>query len=907
MSFRLKTMLMIGLTEALFLLLLLWQALAYIERSGEEALYSRANETSHLFSLLVKGSVISSDIASLDEITQQIVKLKDIQYIRVIDNIGILAEAGDTSSLENGFVEDTKMHQVNGGIFDTQDIVSVAGVEFAKVQVGLSVNSLLLFVADARYRLIIIALAELFIVALVSLILSRYLTKGLLTLQKVALAVTKGDMRSRAKIISKDELGVTANAFNVMLDKINSDQKKLNENAIHLTQAKQIAEEASQAKSRFLSQMSHEIRSPMNAVLGAVNLVAEKIKEPPEYIRLLNTAKTSGNALLGVVNDILDFSKIEAGHMELKYSEVDLAALVEDVLDSVEAKTTKNQLTLLGDVSPSAIGRVVTDAIHFRQILNILVDNACKFTDEGVVMVSLNRVKSEAGDEILHVIVKDSGIGIKENALTTIFDEFEQVDSTLEARSSGTGLGLNIARGLINLMNGTIGVSSVIGEGSEFYFTLPMMFVDQAEFKMPVFKGPMVLVSNNHSMRSIFTEKMAYMNVDFFGFEDINALREKMDERFVSNSAIWLIDDNVLNDEEKINNDWINSLDININCISSLGKDLPSAYKNANRINRPIFCHDICYLNSINKTKASAETQKDNRQDKDQNSHQISHQSNRQSNQQNTNSSHILLVDDIEANRFIGGETLKNRGYAVFFASDGVEALEILEKQHFDVILMDVRMPRMNGIDAVISLKAGHSINRDTPVIAMTANAEVSERERCKVAGMDDFIAKPFDTQVLVECINRCIYNTKIKSKSTTNNSNATASHAINNKHAGQSLTETDLLSKNTLDQLTEDTSPEAVLTLIGFFLDDITQRTQSIEQSLIDEDIEGISEHAHALKSSAGSLGADAMFSFCKALEQASLAKDLPKANTLCKELNYITERTITVYKNFRDKQIGV
>ena len=911
MSFRLKTMLMIGLTEALFLLLLLWQALAYIERSGEEALYSRANETSHLFSLLVKSSVISSDIASLDEITQQIVKLKDIQYIRVIDNIGILAEAGDTSSLENGFVEDTKMHQVDGGIFDTQDIVSVAGVEFAKVQVGLSVNSLLLFVADARYRLIIIALAELFIVALVSLILSRYLTKGLLTLQKVALAVTKGDMSSRAKIISKDELGVTANAFNVMLDKINSDQKKLNENTIHLTQAKQIAEEASQAKSRFLSQMSHEIRSPMNAVLGAVNLVAEKIKEPPEYIRLLNTAKTSGNALLGVVNDILDFSKIEAGHMELKYSEVDLAALVEDVLDSVEAKTTKNQLTLLGDVSPGAIGRVVTDAIHFRQILNILVDNACKFTDEGVVMVSLNRVKSETGEEILHVIVKDSGIGIKESALTTIFDEFEQVDSTLEARSSGTGLGLNIARGLINLMNGTIGVSSVIGEGSEFYFTLPMMFVDQAEFKMPVFEGPMVLVSNNQSMRSIFTEKMDYMNVDFFGFDDINALREKMDERFVSHSAIWLIDDNVLNDDEKINNDWINALDININCISSLGKDLPSAYKNANRINRPIFCHDICYLNAINKTKASAEIKKDNCQDKyqnnHQNNHQSNHQSNRQSNQQNTHSSHILLVDDIEANRFIGGETLKNRGYEVFFACDGIEALEILEKQHFDVILMDVRMPRMNGIDAVISLKAGHSINRDTPVIAMTANAEVSERERCKVAGMDDFIAKPFDTQVLVECINRCIYNTKVKRKSTTNNSIATEGHAINNKHVEQGLTETDLLSKNTLDQLTADTSPEAVLTLIGFFLDDITQRTQLIARSLIDEDIEGISEHAHALKSSAGSLGADAMFSFCKALEQASLAKDLPKANTLCKELNYITESTVTVYTNFRENQIEV
>ncbi|MEL0657834.1 response regulator [Psychromonas arctica] len=907
MSFRLKTMLMIGLTEALFLLLLLWQALAYIERSGEEALYSRATETSHLFGLLVKSSVISSDIASLDEITQQIVELKDIRYIRVIDNIGVLAQAGDTSSLKNGFIEDTKVYQVNDGLFDAQVLVSVSGVEFAKVQVGLSVDSLLLFVTDARYRLIMIALAELFIVALVSLILSRYLTKGLLALQKVALAVTKGDMRSRAKIISKDELGITAEAFNVMLDKINCDQKKLNENATHLTKAKQVAEDASQAKSRFLSQMSHEIRSPMNAVLGAVNLVAEQIKEPPEYIRLLNTAKTSGNALLGVVNDILDFSKIEAGHMELKYSEVNLAELVEDVLNSVEAKTANNELTLLGDLSPGAIGRVITDAIHFRQILNILVDNACKFTDKGVVMVSLSRVKSEDGDEMLHVSVKDSGMGIKQSSLTKIFDEFEQVDSTLEARTSGTGLGLNIAQGLINLMNGSIGVSSVLGEGSEFYFTLPVMFVDQPNLKMPVLEGPMVLVSSNQSLQRIFSDKMNYMNVPFFSFESIKSLHENMEKSLLSHTAIWLIDDNVLNDVEAYFNDWVNSLNININCISSLGNDLPVPYRDFNRINRPIFCHDICYLNSINKIYSSVKIKKE------------------RSNNNQKNS--ILLVDDIEANRFIAGETLKNRGYQVSFACDGIEALEILEKQHFDVVLMDVRMPRMNGIDAVRYLKGGEGINRHTPVIAMTANAEVSEMERCKAAGMDEFIGKPFDTQILVECINRCIYKTKIKMQSITetkvetkvetdvdknldesNNNLATNNTNNDNEELIEEtfLSKEVLLSKESLKALVIDTSPVAVLTLIGFFIDDIHRRTELINLSLKSCDLEELGDHAHALKSSAGSLGAEAMFSFCKNLEQASLAEDFPKAKSICADLNHIAERTLTVYKDFRNNQGG-
>ena len=896
MSFRLKTMLMIGLTEALFLLLLLWQSLSYIEHSGEDSLYRRASETSHLFSLLVKSSVISSDIASLDEITQQIVELKDIRYIRIIDNIGVLAQAGDTSTLKNGFIEDTKVYQVDDNVFDVQELVSVSGVEFAKVQVGLSVDSLLLFVTDARYRLIMIALAELFIVALVSLILSRYLTKGLLALQKVAIAVTKGDMSSRAKIISKDELGVTAEAFNVMLDKINCNQKKLNENAIQLTKAKQIAEDASQAKSRFLSQMSHEIRSPMNAILGAVNLVAEQIKEPPEYIRLLNTAKSSGNALLGVVNGILDFSKIEAGHMELKYSEIDLAALVEDVLNSVEAKTVKSELTLLGDVSPGEIGRVVTDATHFRQVLNILVDNACKFTEKGIVMVTLSRIMLKTGKEMLHVSVKDSGMGIKERCLSKIFDEFEQVDSTLEARTSGTGLGLNIAQGLITLMDGTIGVSSVIGQGSEFYFTLPVEFIDQVPLEMPMLKGPMILVSGNESLRSVFSEKMIQMDVAFFEFDDISTLRENITDQLLSNTAIWLIDDNVLCKKE-CHHDWINSLNLNINCISSLGRDLPFPYCDFNRINRPIYCHDICYLNSINKMKSIERTKIE--------------KTTIDTNKSVDNKSTLLLVDDIEANRFVAGETLKNRGYQVYFACDGIEALEVLEKQLFDVILMDVRMPRMNGIDAVKNLKAGNSINRLTPVIAMTANAEVSEMERCKAAGMEDFIGKPFDTEILVECINRCIYNTKVKIKSITE-AEVEAAHAgkiniisNNTNDDSEELREGVFLSKKTLKGLAEDTSPEAVLTLIGFFIDDIKHRTELINQSLNSSDLEALGDHAHALKSSAGSLGAEAMFSFCKNLEQASLAKDLPKAKGICKELKHIAKRTVTVYKDFRNNQV--
>ena len=893
MSFRIKTMLFIGITEALFLLLLLWQSLAYLEHSGEEALYKRANETTHLFSLLAKNAVISSDIAALDEITTQIAELADVRYIRVVDSIGILAEAGDTSSLKSGFIEDIQIKEVDDGIFDAQTLVTESGIEFAKVQVGLPVDTLVLFIAEARHRLFSIALAELIMVALVSLILGRYLTKGLLALQKVALSVTKGDMSSRVDNDSEDELGITAKAFNVMLDKINTDQRKLNENAVNLTKSKEIAEKASQAKSRFLSQMSHEIRSPMNAVLGAVNLVAEKITEPPEHIHLLKTAQSSGVALLGVVNEILDFSKIEAGHMALKYTKADLPTIVEDVLYSAEAKSTNNKLTILGDISPECVRSIITDPARLRQIFNILVDNACKFTHEGVVLVTLDRIKLENGNEALQVHVKDSGIGIREEYLTKIFNEFEQVDSTLEASASGTGLGLNIAKGLVELMDGSIGVNSVPSQGSDFYFTLPMEFVTKKSLIKTVFEGPMVLVSNNISLRAAFAHKMQQMEVDFYEYEDITLLREQANSQLLSSTAIWLLDDTIIVNES--NYLWLESTLNSVSdiCfISGLSSKQVNAYVDFTRINKPLFFHKLCDSNFNNNVIPQKKSQLAGIENRDAIEKTVDEENNvkntnpsiNSSDSRNKNKTNILLVDDMEANRFIAGETLKNRGFEVSFACNGIEALEVLETKVFDVVLMDIRMPKMNGIDAVKSLKAGNGINKNTPIIAMTANVEKSEMERCKAAGMEDFVGKPFKTQVLVDSINRCIYNAKITTKSDENDA----------------LNKDDILSIALLNSLVEDISQEAVLMLADLFITDIEERSQLMKEALDKIDIEGLGEHAHALKSSAGSLGAIAMHQFCTDLEKASLANDFPKAQLICKNLNGITESTLNAYKNF-------
>lgn len=868
MSFRMKTMLLIGLTEGFFLLLLLWQSLDYLEHSGEEALYTRAYETTHLFSLLTKKSVISSDLAALTEMTRQISNLKDVKYIRVVDSIGVLAQAGDVKSLDRNFIEDFRVEQVNDGVFDTQTLITISGVEFASVQVGLSIEPLLSFNSKAQTRLVGIALTELFMVALVSLILGRYLTTGLLALQKVALSITKGDMSSRVVDLSKDELGITAKAFNVMLDKIDVDQKKLNESAVNLTKAKQTAENASQAKSRFLSQMSHEIRSPLNAVLGAVNLVAEKTTKPPEHIRLLKTAQSSGIALLGVVNEILDFSKIEAGHMELSYGEINLLNLVEDVLNSAEAKIVSPKLTIIGDIAPDCSGDIITDGGCLRQILNILVDNACKFTSEGTVIVTVQRTQLEDNTCVLQVYIKDSGIGIKEEYLDTIFKEFEQVDSTLEAKFSGTGLGLNIAKGLVDLMEGSIGVDSMPGHGSNFYFSIPVSFINEDLPEKPKVDGPLVFVSDNQSLLTFFSNKAQDMNVEFFSFDDIHMLRKQNIKTLLSKTAICIIDDSVtVNDS---NGAWLQSLDknFNINCISRFGVNLPLALTGFNRINRPVFCHELCSLS----------LQRSDIQDKKEALIDDSRHDNKK----------ILLVDDIEANRFIGGETLKNRGFNVSFASNGIEALEILSTQNFDVVLMDVRMPIMNGIVAVETLRQSVGINQNTPVIAMTANAEKSEMSRCEAAGMNDFVSKPFDTQRLIDSINRCIDSRQDKVSSSLTSSHTSTSN------------KDEFLSEIVLTNLAEDTSKDSLIILIGIFIAEIEERTQLLKKALAEVDYEGLYEHAHALKSSAGSLGAQAMYTFCIELEQASSIKNLSNVNDICKQLTFIAEQTHKTYDDF-------
>lgn len=528
-----------------------------------------------------------------------------------------------------------------------------------------------------------------------------------------------------------------------------------------LLEAKTDAEEASKAKSRFLSFMSHEIRSPMNAVLGSLALIKErgKLQESEQYY--LDLARESGNALLKVVNEVLDFSKIEAGRVEFTTSPCSLSGLIEGVQSSILAKGIKSEVGMFYEPVEELPRVIVVDRDHLRQVLTILLDNAYKFTDKGEVRVTVDSVHLEekAGQGRLRVSVKDTGPGIPPELVDTVFSEFEQTDAIRDSGFGGTGLGLAIAKRLVAGMGGTIGVKSEVGVGSSFSVEIP--------FELP-------------------------------GVDE--------QQRGVANSVV---------------------------------EPLPDT----------------------NGGGASPETRSQLR---------------------------ILLVDDVEANLIIGSELLKNRGYVVDLARNGAEAVEMASLTEYSVILMDMRMPILNGLEATQKIRNSGGKNTATPIIALTANAEKSEIERCLEGGMNGFVSKPFDIERLHQTIEDRL---------------AESSKGETSMNREEELgREPEVLSEAVLGQLTKDTSVESLPMMISVFINEIRKRIEGIDSAAKSHDELEIREQAHALKSCSGTFGGLRLQAAAGQLESLASRSNACENPELISQVLKVAEETLVTYSEFRE-----
>ena len=508
-----------------------------------------------------------------------------------------------------------------------------------------------------------------------------------------------------------------------------------------LRAAKDKAEEATRAKSQFLANMSHEIRTPMNGVIGAAELLADTplTVSQREYLYMVSQ---SADALLHLINDILDFSKIEAGRLELEHVSFNLRDELADTLQSFAARATEKRIELACHVALDVPDALEGDPYRLRQVIINLVGNALRFTDKGEVVVDIAVGAKTDKEALLRIAVSDTGPGIPPDKEQLIFEAFSQADSSFTRRYGGTGLGLTIASQLVQLMGGQLQLDSAVGRGSRFHFTIPFALSDAKPTGQPVEQPtllglPVLVVDDNATNRRILDEMirgwgMKPMAVDS-GPQALAALRNAAGIgrpfRLVLLDMMMPEMDGFAVAQEIAKGDGAERPAVIM--LSSAHKDEIARRTGAVGISafllKPVRQSELLdAIFAVMKVTVAEETHPPEPAP----DHQTP--------------LHVLVAEDNSVNQRLALRLLEKRGHRVKIVGNGAQAIEALAQDDFDVVLMDVQMPEMDGFQATAAIREQERASGDhMPIIAMTAHAMRGDRERCLEAGMDDYISKP--------------------------------------------------------------------------------------------------------------------------------------------------------------------